>query len=152
MIPFPRYRKNTNRPVTQRAQSRYLMLVALVGALVLAGQMVWVSKNQHRFFAFAIERIKCDHCQGTGRVPIPGANNQLQMCPACNGIGNHAVRRFTDREFLCPACEGMGRVREEKAEPERWRTCRRCDGRGIVAGGELEESPASDEPETAPIP
>lgn len=121
--------KRRSAAQTSRAQSRYTLVVILVGGGVLVGQMFWVQKNQYRFAPFSIERIQCEECGTTGMVPSEkGPNSPLQMCPVCFGVGSHQVRRIDDRDVLCPACEGMGRVWDGVTS----RTCRRCDGRGLI--------------------
>lgn len=116
-------------PKRDAKKTAALFVVIVVGGLTLFGQMVWVSKNQHMFKPFSIERIRCHPCEGTGVLPDPARNNANRMCGACFGIGYHMVRRFDEADVMCPACEGLGRV---QAEGEDWRTCRRCDGRGII--------------------
>ena len=120
-----------------RQRSAYILLITLVGGLVLFMQWQWLGQNRYLFAPFAIQRIECDLCGKTGRVPKPDANNQLEMCPACYGVGYHTIRRFDDREVLCAACLGLGRLEDQDGS---WRTCRRCDGRGLIrAGGEGKE-------------
>lgn len=136
---WPKVRKPSATP--NRQKSAYMLMVATVGGLVLFLQWRWLGENRYLFAPFAIERIDCELCGKTGRVPKPGANNELAMCPACYGVGYHTVRRFDESEVLCPACLGLGRLENQD---ETWRTCRRCDGRGLIRAGaeEEEENPS----------
>lgn len=118
-----------------RQKSAYTLLIAVLGGLVLFLQWRWLGENRHLFAPFAIERIECEVCGKTGQIPKPGANNELEMCPACYGVGYHTIRRFNEAEVLCPACLGMGRLEDEDGA---WRTCRRCDGRGLIEAGKEE--------------
>lgn len=129
MLPYQRRLRPKVR--ASSPQNAYILAVMLVGGIVLVGQMFWVKKNQYRFMPFAIDRVKCEECGGTGLVPQGDkANTPLVVCPSCFGVGSHQFRRVDDRDVLCPACEGMGRVPEPGSEA--WRTCRRCDGRGLI--------------------
>lgn len=127
MLIQPRPRRVTY--VRHQAKPLHLAAIILVGGGVLVAQMFWVTKNQYRFAPFAIDRIKCELCGGTGLVPEGDkANAPLVLCQACFGVGVHYIRRVDENDVLCAPCEGMGRV----PEGEEWRTCRRCDGRGLV--------------------
>jgi hypothetical protein len=127
MLPYQRRIPQRVRPRGQ--QNAYILAVMLVGGLVLVAQMFWVKQNQYRFMPFAIDRVKCEECGGTGLVSPEGpANTKLVMCPTCFGVGSHQFRRVDEYDSLCAACEGMGRVQDG----DTWRTCRRCDGRGLV--------------------
>ena len=126
------FTRKATRRVTDRQRMAFIMLVAAVGGFVLFLQWRWLEGNQHLFAPFSIQRITCDHCAKTGQVPKEGANNVLVMCPSCYGVGYHTVRRFDSRDVLCPACLGMGRLEEKDGT---WRTCRRCDGRGLIQSG-----------------
>ena len=120
-----------------RQRSSVVLLVAMVGAFVLFLQWRWLGQNKTLFAPFSIQRISCDTCGRTGRVPDPQVNNALVMCPACYGVGYHTIRRFSELEVLCPACLGLGRL-EDKDDV--WRTCRRCDGRGLIRSGAQEQA------------
>jgi hypothetical protein len=105
------------------------MPVALVAVAVLIAQWFWVSRHQHMFQPFKVERIQCWYCGHTGVVHEPEDNPELSTCPVCYGVGGRQVRRFDREDKLCPACEGMGRLEDAAAG---WRTCKRCDGRGLI--------------------
>ena len=131
---------------TRQQRSSIIALVIMVGGFVLFLQWKWLGQNNHLFAPFSIERIVCEHCGKTGRVPKEGANNVLEMCPACYGVGYHTLRRFEENEVLCPACLGLGRLEDRDGH---WRTCRRCDGRGLIrSGAEAEEQ---DQPATSNV-
>lgn len=127
-------RKTTGGQSTGQ-RSAFILLVAMAGGFVLFLQWRWLEENQHLFAPFSIQRIECDICGKTGQVPKEGSNNVLEMCPACYGVGYHSVRRFGSQDVLCPACMGMGRLEEKDGT---WRTCRRCDGRGLILSGAAE--------------
>ena len=131
-------RKRTKEPVrNNRQRSSIILLVGMVGGFVLFLQWRWLGDNKTLFAPFSIQRIHCEVCAKTGRVPDPEVNNALVMCPSCYGIGYHTIRRFDEAEVLCPACLGMGRLEDKDGA---WRTCRRCDGRGLIrSGAEAEE-------------
>jgi len=127
MLPYQR--RIRPRVRVRNSQNAYIMAVMLVGGLVLVAQMFWVKKNEYRFMPFAIDRVKCEECGGTGLISPEGpANTKLEMCPTCFGVGSHQFRRVDEHDSLCAACEGMGRVQDG----DTWRTCRRCEGRGLV--------------------
>lgn len=128
MIPAPRMRKLNERPDSRR--SLYILGVVAICGLTLIGQMFWVARNQFRFSPFAIERIRCDACKGTGLISSADelGVNRLRMCEACFGLGGHQIRRVDEHDMLCPACTGFGRVEDEGG----WRWCRRCNGRGLM--------------------
>ena len=129
-------KKPGNKP-PNRQRSAYIFLITMVGGLVLFLQWQWLGQNRYLFAPFAIQRVECDLCGKTGRVPKPDANNELEMCPACYGVGYHTIRRFDESEVLCAACLGLGRLEGQEGF---WRTCRRCDGRGLIqSGAESEE-------------
>lgn len=124
------------------------ILIAIV-ALVL--QSRWVAKNQEKFLGslmvfMHVERIPCEHCDKTGLVQIKSDPPQMDICPVCFGLGGHNVRKYDDRENLCPACAGMGRIFDEETGTAR--TCRRCDGRGLIRT----ESAPAEEPGDKPQP
>jgi len=116
-------------PISKGHQNAYMAVVVMIGGAVLVAQMFWVKKNQYLFMPFSLDRVKCEECGGTGMIPKDDTpNSPLMLCPACFGVGSHQFRRVDKSDMLCPACEGMGRVPEADA----WRTCRRCDGRGLI--------------------
>ncbi len=118
------------RPMRARRANPYMIPVLLVAAGVLIAQMFWLKKNDFLFRPFQLERITCDNCGGTGVVRDGRDDEILRLCPTCFGVGSHNIRRIDAEDRLCPACVGMGRVKDEGAEE--WRTCRRCDGRGLT--------------------
>ena len=135
-----------NKAPRNQQRSSIIALVVMVGGFALFLQWKWLGQNNHLFAPFSIERIACEKCGKTGRVPREGANNVLEMCPACYGVGYHTLRRFEENEVLCPACLGLGRLEDRDGH---WRTCRRCDGRGLIkSGAEAEEQ---DQPSTSNI-
>lgn len=113
-----------------RGTNPYLIPIMLVAGGVLVAQMFWLQKNDYMFRPFALERITCDLCKGLGVVRDRSDEELLRMCPACYGVGSHTIRRIDAEDYLCPACRGMGRVPDD--EPQTWRMCRRCEGRGLV--------------------
>jgi hypothetical protein len=129
MIPLPRRRRKEQ---TKPWRTAYGAAVLAACGAVLIGQMFWVSKNQHRFLPFAIERIKCDECKGNGLMSTVDSEGfkRLRLCDACFGLGVHQIRRVDSHDVLCPACVGFGRVEDE--EGAGWRWCRRCQGRGLI--------------------
>ena len=131
-----------------RQKSAYVLLIMMVGGFVLFMQWRWLGENRHLFAPFSIQRIECEVCGKTGQVPKPGANNVLEMCPACYGVGYHTIRRFNEADVLCPACLGLGRLEDED---ESWRTCRRCDGRGLIEAGEEREEGEEEEHRTSNV-
>ena len=110
-----------------RHRNRYIAPVAFLVMLILLGQAFWLSENRTLFSPFAISRVPCAKCGKFGMVRDEADTSIMKMCQVCFGVGYHAVRKFDDLDGLCAACGGMGRVEEEGA----WRTCRRCDGRGV---------------------
>jgi hypothetical protein len=137
MLPV-RSKRKIMPETANRQRTAYIAAVTLVGAVVLVLQMIWVSKNQYRFAPFALDRIPCEVCGKTGLVPADeSSNSKLVMCPACFGVGSHTIRRVDEHDVLCAACEGMGRVDDGTG----WRTCRRCEGRGLVRAPDGPEEP-----------
>lgn len=128
MIPMPRYKKMREKPDSRR--SIYILGVVAICGITLVGQVFWVAKNQFRFAPFAIERIRCEECGGSGMISRPDSNGvkRLYLCEACFGIGSRQIRRVDEDDVLCPACIGFGRVEDENG----WRWCKRCGGRGLV--------------------
>ena len=114
----------------KRSSNPYLIPITLVGAAALFGQTFWLQGHQRLFRPFSVDRLTCEHCGGAGVVRDGAPAAALVLCPACYGVGAHWVRRLDESDQLCPACAGAGRL----AEPEggAWRTCRRCDGRGLI--------------------
>lgn len=112
-----------------------VVIFVFVGVVALVLQNRWVAKNQDKFLGsltvfMHVERIKCEHCDGTGLVKIKDDPPQMDICPVCFGTGGHNIRKYGDHESLCPACGGMGRIYDEEAGAAR--TCKRCDGRGVI--------------------
>ena len=106
-----------------------------IGIVALVLQSRWVAKNQDKFMgSFTVfihtERIKCEHCDGTGLLQINDDPPQMDICPVCFGVGGHTIRKHGERDNLCPACTGMGRILDEETGTAH--TCRRCDGRGLI--------------------
>jgi hypothetical protein len=121
--------KGSKRSPTGTSKSvNYAVPVAMFAVVLLIGQMFWVMRNEHLFLPFSIDRIRCEFCGGTGVVKQHREGGTLLLCPLCFGVGSHHIRRIDDKDSLCAACEGMGRLSEDGM----WRTCRRCDGRGLV--------------------
>lgn len=108
-------------------RNRYVAPVAFLVMMILIGQVFWVSENRHRFAPFAINRVTCPYCAKNGTVRDPDDQRIMKMCPVCFGVGFHTVRHFDEKDVLCAACGGMGRLEKDGT----WRTCRRCDGRGV---------------------
>jgi hypothetical protein len=113
----------------KRASNPFLIPIVLLGAAALVGQMFWLQGNQHLFRPFSLDRLKCERCGGVGVVRQAEDDSILVLCPACHGVGSHMVRRLDEEDKLCPACSGIGRIPDEEGP---WRTCRRCDGRGLI--------------------
>lgn len=124
---IPVLRRLTKGQTRHHKRNSYVAPVALLVMLFLIGQSIWLSDNKHLFSPFSLQRVPCDHCAKVGTVRDPDDSRINRMCPACFGLGHHMVRRFDEQDVLCIPCGGMGRVNEEKD----WRTCRRCDGRGV---------------------
>lgn len=110
-----------------RERNRYIAPVAFLVMLILLGQVFWLSENRERFSPFSISRISCAKCGKYGKVRDAADASIAKMCPVCFGVGYHTVRRFDEKDGVCAPCGGMGRVDEGGV----WRTCRRCDGRGV---------------------
>jgi hypothetical protein len=111
----------------QRGRNRYIAPVAALVMFILIGQVFWLSSNRDMFSPFSISRIPCATCAKFGMVRDEVDSSIMKMCPVCFGIGYNTVRRFDELDGICAACGGMGRVDEDGA----WRTCNRCDGRGV---------------------
>lgn len=107
--------------------NNFMLPVASLALLFLAGQAYWLSHNTHMFAPFAMTRIDCDTCGKTGVVRDPDNAQIMKMCPVCFGVGYHNIRRFDEEDAVCAACGGMGRTDIGGA----WRTCERCEGRGL---------------------
>ncbi|HMP89653.1 MAG TPA: hypothetical protein PJ991_05605 [Kiritimatiellia bacterium] len=117
----------TKGQISRGRKNNYVMPVAMLVLLFLIGQIFWLNSNRHMFAPFATTRIQCDTCARVGVVRDRSDGRKMTMCPACFGVGYHTVRSFDERDVLCAPCGGMGRLEEESE----WRTCRRCQGRGI---------------------
>jgi hypothetical protein len=137
MIPVVR---RTPRHAQPRA-SQYLMPITVLAVLVLVGQMMWLNKHDYMFKPFSIERIRCDNCGGTGVVRDEKDDSFVILCPVCFGVGGHYVRRVDGEDRLCPACSGLGRLDAGDGP----RTCKRCDGRGLMREAPWTSRPGQDE-------
>ncbi len=125
---FPNLKGITKGQVRRGSRNNYLMPVAALSMLFLVGQAYWLSDNRHMFTPFAINRVDCLTCVKVGVIRDPHDSRVTRICPACFGVGYRTVRQFDTNDVLCVPCIGMGRVQEEDGQ---WRTCRRCDGRGL---------------------
>lgn len=114
----------------KRSKRSAVAPVAMLVVVFVIAQIYWLRDNQHLFRPFAIQRVYCDLCGRTGVVEDPSITNRFVICPQCFGVGHHLVRRMDDADRLCPACIGMGRVQDPSNRT--WRTCERCDGRGLI--------------------
>ena len=124
---LPILRGMTKGQVRRGRKNNYVLPVALLVLLFLVGQMFWLNSNRHMFAPFATSRIECDHCARVGVIRDPTDSRKMSMCQACFGVGYKVVRTFDESEVLCAPCGGIGRLKENK----QWRTCQRCDGRGL---------------------
>jgi len=127
-------------------QNHFIIPVAGILLLFLVGQAYWLSKNKQMFRPFSIVKIDCDECRKLGIVRDEKDNRISRMCPGCYGVGYHTIRIFDEDEAICPACAGLGRHNLDG----NWRTCERCEGRGVFRLGEwskvTEAEPASESP------
>ncbi|HMP72702.1 MAG TPA: hypothetical protein PKE55_05500 [Kiritimatiellia bacterium] len=146
MLPIRTILRNATRGPRrfERKKNNMVMPVALLVLLFLIGQAFWLQQNKHKFRPFAIQRITCDHCQKIGLIPDPRQEQRLVMCPRCFGVGFNSVRRVHDLDMLCLACDGLGRLYDRDLAA--FRTCRRCDGRGMNRGEARDESRFDTEP------
>ncbi len=103
--------------------------IVMVCIVVLYFQLDWV-KEHYRIPSHGVERIRCEHCRGTGLVRDLQAESGFSICPVCQGLGMHYIRRMDDHDVLCPACGGMGRVQD--LQTDEYRECARCHGRGLI--------------------
>ena len=119
--------------------SKALMIAPIIIAclLGLVYQLKW-QKNQQALYgkSTAIERIPCMHCHEKGLILSDSAPNGYTFCPYCFGVGGHYIRRLNDADVLCPACAGLGRI--EDPQTHQIRTCKRCDGRGLIQAQQQE--------------
>lgn len=128
-------------------KNNFILPVAMLGMLILVGQAYWLTDNRQLFAPFAISRIPCDYCAKMGVVRDGDDVRITRMCQACFGVGYKTIRGFDELDVVCAACGGLGRLKEQ----EEWRTCQRCDGRGIHRADDWERvvqsepAPASDE-------
>jgi len=113
-------------------QNNYVMPVAALVVLFLVGQGFWLSRNTHLFSPFSIKRIDCDQCSKVGVVRDENDSRIMKMCPSCFGVGYKSVRQFDDLDIICAACGGLGRLDDHGV----WRTCERCEGRGVHRNSE----------------
>lgn len=120
--------KRIKTPPVPATSTMFIPVVIVVGVLVLIAQMYWTGKNPQLFLPFSIDRVRCVQCSGVGVQRDPQDSSRLVVCPSCFGVGYKAIRRVDKDDALCPACGGMGRVEDVDG----WRTCRRCDGRGLI--------------------
>jgi hypothetical protein len=126
---IPSFRNLTKGSVQHGRKNNYVMPVAMLTLLFLVGQVYWLSDNRHRFTPYRVARLPCDTCMKLGQVRDAEDGQRLVMCPTCFGVGHKQVRYFDDLDVICAACGGMGRLREGTNQV--WRTCERCDGRGL---------------------
>ncbi len=133
---IPNFRGLTKGETHRRGQrNNFIAPVALAVLVMLIGQGFWLTRNSHMFMPFEVSRVDCMECGRLGTVRDPDNQRIRTMCPACYGIGYHSVRRFDEKDALCLACAGIGRLKTD----EGWRTCRRCDGRGMHRIGDWKE-------------
>lgn len=108
------------------------VIIAVFIALVLQAQ--WTRKNQRKFMGTlsGLERIGCQYCRGTGATmdELDETGMETVHCPVCYGVGFRFIRRLDPSDKICPACGGMGRFQD--VDTGRFRTCGRCDGRGLI--------------------
>ncbi len=128
-----RHKRNEQK---RRRTALYATIIILMMPAILLMQSTWISSHKDLFkqtlhLRLHTQYIPCDHCGGSGTVPVRGHPDQREKCPLCFGIGGHDIRKFGTNEVLCTACGGLGRVMDEKSGY--CQTCPRCDGRGLYA-------------------
>ncbi|MGD9874151.1 MAG: hypothetical protein AB7T27_07740 [Kiritimatiellia bacterium] len=114
-------------------QPAVLLPVIIVAGIVLMLQSQWTKKNQRLFKGIGgLERIACQYCRGTGAIMNEESGDQTEViyCPVCYGVGFRFLRRLDKNDKICPACGGLGRLQD--LESGHFRTCGRCDGRGLI--------------------
>lgn len=110
-------------------RSVFLIPIILACTLIILLQSRWINVNKKRFVTEpATQRIECDYCNGTGKVPDQTAGTTF--CPMCFGLGAHSVRPIDGYDNICPACGGMGRLKDHDTGEIRF--CKRCGGRGLI--------------------
>ena len=124
---FPTLNELTKGQPRQRRKNVFIAPVGILVVLFLVGQAYWLSQNGYLFAPFALSKVDCDYCQKLGVVRDEQNPRIMKMCPVCFGVGHHQIRRFDKEDVLCSACGGMGRFDEQGV----WRSCKRCDGRGL---------------------
>ena len=123
--------KARHRLTFKKQRALVVAPIVLLCILVLYFQLDWLKKNYFsRLPVRVVVKMRCDHCHRTGLVKDSDAEDGFSMCPVCQGVGYHCVRRLDERDALCPACAGMGRIQDPVTGE--FRTCRRCDGRGLI--------------------
>ena len=55
------------------------------------GDKVWVVKTKY-------DSVKCDMCDGTGKVRLVNSNNDEIICPSCSGRGTTSKRHYAVEE------------------------------------------------------
>lgn len=134
MIPI--LRSITKGQTSRRSrQNNFVVPVAFLVLLLLVGQAFWLSNNSYLFAPFEVSRVDCEICNKLGTIRDPDNARIRKMCPACFGIGYKSIRRFDDQDVVCAACGGLGRLEENGT----WRTCLRCDARGLHRAGDWKE-------------
>jgi len=124
---LPTLKGMTKGQVRRGRKNSYVIPVAFLVILFLIGQIFWLDSNRHMFMPFSIAKLDCDYCTKLGIVRDPNDSRIMAMCQVCFGVGYKMIRKFDELDVVCAACGGMGRIDEDG----RWRTCQRCDGRGI---------------------
>jgi RecJ-like exonuclease len=132
---FPALKRMTKGSTGHERRNRFVMPVALLVFLLLVGQVFWLNDNRDLFAPFSIQKIPCEKCAHRGTVRNTENQRIVEMCPACFGLGYHMVRYFDDNDVVCAACGGMGRLDKDGT----WRTCNRCDGRGLHRADEWQQ-------------
>lgn len=74
----------------------------------------------------------CNVCAGEGRVasvcPECSGNGRCSMCGGSGSVRNH----WQTADMSCPKCAGAGLCVSCRGEGRRFRSCRRCNGQGVV--------------------
>lgn len=108
-----------------------LIPVGITAVIVLVMQMKWIEQNADKFVAVtSVEQIPCDYCDGRGIIKNPEDPGEFILCPICFGVGGNTVRYQDEYDTRCPACGGMGRLQD--FHTGEFRTCNRCNGRGLI--------------------
>ena len=108
--------------------------VIIVVFVALVMQANWTRRNQRLFRGMmsGLERVACQYCRGIGTIMDEDETDRQTAlhCPVCYGVGFRFIRRLDENDKLCPACGGMGRLQDP--DTGHFRTCNRCDGRGLI--------------------